>query len=116
MAYREVRSDAMDIKKEADVAHEGIYIGHKEITTEIGKQQVYRFRTKQGRVFSIYGFTMLNLAMENILENSMCRITYTGTENVKTRFGMKDVHQVKVEVDDEFVGNSENVDENGNPY
>ncbi len=107
MAYREVRNDAMNIKKEIGTAHEGIYMGHKEITTEIGKQQIYKFRTRQGRIFSIYGFTMLNLAMENILEGSMCRITYTGTENVKTRFGMKDDHQVRVEVDDEFTATPE---------
>lgn len=102
MVYREVRSDAIDIKKHIDLPYVGVYMERKEITTEKGKQWVYKFRTQQGRVFSIYGFTMLNLALENMLVGSLCRITYLGTENVKTRFGMKDVHQVKVEVEDEF--------------
>lgn len=124
MAYREVRSDAIDIKKHAGVHYEGVYMGRKEITTEIGKQFVYKFRTAKGRVFSVYGFTMLNLAMESLLPDSVCRITYLGTENVKTKFGMKDVHQVLVEVDDgdedgEFNPAEEfedgNIDDPGNP-
>lgn len=116
MAFKEVTGNAIDIKKEVGTVVEGIYMGFKGITTDIGNQFIYKFKHKT-RITSIYGFTMLDKVMESIATGSYCRVTYTGTENMKTRFGMKDVHQVKVEVDDEFVGNvEEDVDSEHIPF
>ena len=103
--------NAVDIKKEIDKPYEGVYLGFKGITTKIGEQKIYKFRMASGRLLEIYGFTMLNRVMENIITGEQCRITYLGTENVETKFGMKDVHQVKVEVDDEFQVNVEDIDD-----
>jgi hypothetical protein len=36
--------------------------------------------------------------MESLEPGTIVKITYTGTENVKTKFGMKDVHQCTVQV------------------
>ncbi len=105
MAYKERKGGtAIDIKKEdAGTPYEGVYLGFKGITTKIGEQKIYKFRaTDTGKMFEIYGFTMMNFAMENVISGEMCRITYLGTENVETKFGFKDVHQVLVEVDDEY--------------
>ena len=101
MAYREVGSgNTIDIKKEKDKSYEGVYQGFKEITTDIGQQFIYKF--KDGMTyFGIYGFTTLNMAMESIAVNAQCRITYLGTKNMKTKYGMKDVHTCRVEVDDD---------------
>ena len=101
MAWKEVSRSGIDIKKNKNKAYVGEYIGHDEIDTKIGKQTVYKFRDEQGNPFSIYGFTNLNIALEAIREGTLCRMTYLGTENVKTKFGMKDVHQVRVEIDSE---------------
>lgn len=102
MAYKPRQGgNAIDIKKEVDQPYEGIYLGFKGITTKLGDQKIYKFKTSNGRILEIYGFTMLNRAMDNVLNGEQCRITYLGTENVETKFGMKDVHQVLVEVDDE---------------
>ena len=47
--------------------------------------------------FGIYGFTNLNRVMEQISEGTSLKITYKGTKNLKTKYGLKDVHQVSVE-------------------
>ena len=112
MAYNERKGgDTIDIKQSIDKAFEGVYIGFKGITTKIGPQKIYQFRATNGKGFEIYGFTMLNRVMDNVVSGEKCRITYLGTENVETKFGMKDVHQVRVEVDDEYTEeeNEENV-------
>lgn len=99
MAWKSVNTSATDIKKHKGEEYIGEYLGHDEIETKIGKQKIYKFRDENGNPFAIYGFTNLNRAMESIAEGILCRIVYTGTENVQTKFGMKDVHQVNVEID-----------------
>lgn len=99
--WKEVTNTGLDIKKHKDVTYEGEYKGKREISTKIGKQFIYEFVDEDGAKFGIYGFTNLNRAMEGVAEGQMCRITYLGTENVETKFGMKDVHQVRVEVETE---------------
>ncbi|MBT9170544.1 MAG: hypothetical protein DDT18_00887 [Actinobacteria bacterium] len=102
MAWEEVTNTAVDIKKHKGKIYQGFYINKREIETKIGKQIVYSFEDEDG-IFSIYGFTNLNRAMENVKQGIEVRITYLGTENVQTRFGMKDVHQVKVEINKDSV-------------
>ena len=93
----------IDIKDSTGSAYEGYYLGSKDITTKIGPQTIYKFRGKDKRIFQVYGFTNLNRAMEMVSEEQFCRLTYLGMEKVQTKFGLKDVHQVKVEVDEEDV-------------
>jgi hypothetical protein len=77
-------------------------MGSKEIDTKLGSQIIYKFQKTDGGMFSVYGFTNLNRFMEMVSEGSLVRLTYRGKENVKTKFGMKDVHQVTVEVDEDY--------------
>lgn len=88
-------SDVIDIKKSKDPI-EGTFIGRKEITTKIGAQVIWEFSGEEGE-FGIYGFTNLNKIMETVPLNTSLRIQYTGTKNVQTKYGMKNVHQVKVQ-------------------
>ena len=76
----------------------GTYMGNRQITTKIGLQTIWEFKGDTEN-FGIYGFTNLNRAMERVKPHTLCRITYMGTKNLQTKFGMKDVHQVKVEID-----------------
>ncbi len=105
MAWKEVGNIGVDIKKHKNTTYEGEYKGKREINTKIGKQYIYEFIEEDGAKIGIYGFTNLNRAMEGVGEGQRCRITYLGTENVDTKYGKKDVHQVRVEVetDDEPV-------------
>jgi len=101
MDYKEVSTVATDIKKEVGKVYTDIeFQGSNKITTKIGEQVVWNFTDSHGNYFGIYGFTNLNRIMENVQVGKLCRITYLGTKNIQTKFGMKDVHQVKVEVDD----------------
>lgn len=98
MGFKQVTTTALDIKKQKGVPHEGTFKGSQEITTKIGPQIIWNFMGEDGVGFGIYGFTNLNRAMGAIEEGTLVKITYTGTQNVQTKFGMKDVHQVQVEV------------------
>lgn len=100
MAFREVTGgNAIDIKQSLNVPFEGIYTGHREFDTQYGSQTVWNFRGKQGS-FGIYGFTTLNRAMETVAEGTLCRVTFTGKEKMKTKRGIVDVNTCRVEVDD----------------
>ena len=101
MAFKPVSTQATDIKKQKGKPFIGEYKGSQQITTKIGEQVIWNFTEDSGAPLSIYGFTNLNRVMEHITSGTICRITYTGTENVQTKFGMKDVHQVLVEIDDD---------------
>jgi hypothetical protein len=99
MAYQEVTNQGIDIKEYLGKPMEGFYL---ETTTHDGKfgdYKVHTFQSLKGPIVNIFGFTMFNLKMERITPGTLCKITYTGTENVKTKYGMKDVHQIKVEQD-----------------
>lgn len=100
MAFKAVNTNALDIKKVKGKPHTGTYNGATEIVTKIGKQFVHNFTDDLGLPFGIYGFTMLNRALAGVKAGTLVRITYTGTVNCQTKFGMKDVHQVLVEADD----------------
>lgn len=97
--FKPVNTTAMDIKKSVNQPHVGHYTGFSKIETKIGEQVIWNFTDQDELSFGIYGFTNLNRSMSAIPVGTLCRITYKGTENVKTKFGMKDVHQVVVEVD-----------------
>ena len=103
MGFREVQTGAIDIKNDEDTPYTGVYQGFKEISTQYGEQFIYKFvNSETNQSFSLYGFTLLNRAMENVQEGLLCRITYTGMKNMKTkRFpNGKDIHTCRVEVDD----------------
>lgn len=103
MAFKPVSvGNVIDIKKQgSDEPLVGNFVGHKEITTKIGKQVIWQFTDEEGAGFGVYGFTNLNRCLENAAVGKLYRITYQGTKNILTKFGKKDVHQVLVEVDEE---------------
>ena len=98
MAWSDVSTNAIDIKKHIGKAWTGTYKGHKQIETKIGPQVIWQFSDADGVGFGIYGFTNLNRAMEVLDPGAVVKITYQGTEKVQTKFGLKDVHQCAVQV------------------
>ena len=100
MAWKNVSSEALDIKKEKDVEHIGTYTGSKAIVTKIGDQTIWQFTDEDGKPFGIYGFSNLNRAMEAVAVGQTVKIVYLGTKFVKTKFkpSGQDVHQVQVQV------------------
>lgn len=107
MGFRVVNGKYVDIKTTPGHSITGIYRARKDIVTSVGPQVVWELEdiqgvdTSEGAVSGIYGFTNLNRAMKDIPFGTLVRITYAGVKKgVKTRFGLKDVHQVVVEVDE----------------
>lgn len=103
MPWKDVNSDARDIKKEKDVDHIGTYTGHKDIKTPLGDQVIWQYTDENGTPFGIFGFTNLNRAMEAVAVGQTVKIVYKGTQFVKTKFkpSGQDVHQVQVQVFEE---------------
>lgn len=111
MAFKEFsEGQIIDIKTQKDEPIEGFYVGKKQISTELGKQNIFRLQ-KDGAITGIYGFSNLNRIMGDIAEGTLIRLTYTGMINCKTKYGMKDVHQCKVEIDEEASQATTNEDE-----
>jgi len=98
MAWEDVNTQAVDIKKHKGEAYVGTLNGHHKIETKIGPQFIWDFTGEDGLGFGVYGFTNLNRAFEAISAGRVVRMTYQGTENVQTKYGMMDVHQVAVQI------------------
>lgn len=97
---REVTLAATNIKEYPNKPMTGYFLGTRTVDTQFGDSQIHDFQLENGKRVSIYGFTSLNGKLALIEPGLLCEITYTGTENVKTKYGKKDVHQCKVLVDD----------------
>ncbi len=100
MSFQEVDfSDAYAITKYPNKPFTAYYLGHREVETNLGISTLHEFKKEDGTQFAIWGFTILDKKLEMIDKGSLVRITYTGKENRKTKYGQKDVHTCKVEVD-----------------
>ncbi len=99
MPWKEIGNNAIDIKKKKGEAVVGTFTGHRDINTKIGPQVIWEFADEDGAPFGVYGFTSLNRGLQGMKPETVCRLTYTGTINMATKFGQKDVHQVKIEVE-----------------
>lgn len=127
MAFVEVSGNAVDIKKTNQTVT-GIYIGTKTIQTKLGEQQVHEFKdAESGMIIGVYGFGHLNFKIQSLSPGMMTRVSYAGTEKIQTKYGLKDVHQSKVEIDPDFKDESKdeskdddvmenNLDINGLPF
>ncbi len=102
MSFKEVSNQPVDVKGFKGEPFEGVFIGSKKIKTKMGEQTIYTFQKIGGSKFSVYGFTNLNRAMDMVSINQLVRIVYNGTEKVETNFGLKDVHQCSVQVDEDY--------------
>ena len=98
MAWKEMPAQvrAEDIKKNPEKIYEGVYLGVKTITTTLGKNNVYKFRGPGG-VFAIFGFTHLDMVMENANLGMHLRIQYAGKKDMPNS-PQGWMHQVRVEV------------------
>jgi len=97
--WQEVKLTALDIKQYPKKPLEGFFLGTREINTSFGESLVHDFQKADGSTISVYGFTSLNCKLAIIETGTLVQITYTGTENIKTKYGMKDVHQCVVKQD-----------------
>lgn len=95
MAWKEVSTNAIDLKTTPGAEHVGTYRGSRTFDSQFGEQHIYNFDT-----FSCYGFTSLNRAMENVPVGAKVKIVYKGKEIVETKRGQVRMHMCQVFVDD----------------
>jgi len=99
MAFKEVSTVIVDLKKWPDAPLTGYYLGSTSYVdpTYWKTQFVHSFRKETGEEVSIYGFTTLDTRMAKVERGVLCQVTYKGTEAVQTKkYGLKDVHQAEV--------------------
>jgi hypothetical protein len=105
MGFKKVskgNTQKINIEEFIDKPIEGYYINTETIDTMFGESQIHKFKGKDGKDISIWGFTYLNSAMENVTQNALCRVTYKGKTKEKNKYG-KYPHQALVEVDEDVV-------------
>ena len=102
MAFKKVEAgNGGETKKLSDLGSiTGRYLAKREINRKDGgTSTIFKIRTREGEI-EIWGFGQLNALMNGVAENSVVRITYNGTQKMKTKYGVRDVHSATVEVDD----------------
>jgi hypothetical protein len=68
---------------------EAYYLGSREVSTKFGDQQVHDFERKDGKKISVWGFTRLNMLLENTPKLALTKITYTGKSEEANKYGNK---------------------------
>ena len=87
-----------DIKKQPGRTFQGRFLGRTDFKTKKGLDQVkWNFNAPDGTPFSVYGFTNLNRALEQVPVGAEVLMTYTGKVAAQTAFGIRDVHQCTVD-------------------
>jgi len=101
MAWRRIGIRKIDITKEKDVPHTGTFIKSEEVDGKFGKQLHHHFTDDEGSEYAVYGFTVLNNAMAEVVAGDYCRLIYRGVKkDTKTKYGIKDIHICDVDVED----------------
>lgn len=100
MALREVKLEALKLADFIDQPITGYYLGSKEIETDFGTSEVHDFYNGDKKsFFSFYGVSALNQKLKAVPQGSFVKITYKGKVQAKTKYGMRDVHNVIVAYD-----------------
>jgi len=97
--FKEITLEIKKITNETaiGVPWQAYFLGTAEKQTEkFGINKIHKFMSIKGDVFKIYGFTALNMKLEQVKPGHLCQITYNGTQKVNTKYGKKDIHQVTV--------------------
>lgn len=98
--FQEVTLSAVNLTEYQDKPFTAYYIGNKEVDTDYGESLVHEFQKEDGKRFNVWGFTVLDKKLSMVDKGVLVRVTYTGKEQIKTKkYGMKDVHTCKVEID-----------------
>lgn len=83
---------------------EGVLLGSREVNTQYGGRNMYRFRDMEGEVVEVWGTARLDRCFEDIEEGTRVLIEYKGKVKVK---GGNRVHDFEVSVWEEDDGEAE---------
>ena len=97
--FVEVNLAGIDLKKYPNKPLISHYLGRIEKEGRFGPEINHHFKKEDGTIIKVYGFTNLNLKLADVGLGYLVKVVYTGMTNVKTKYGMKEVHQCTVGVD-----------------
>ncbi|OGU84378.1 MAG: hypothetical protein A2W11_03725 [Ignavibacteria bacterium RBG_16_35_7] len=97
MARQEVEL-AISLTKYPNKTLEGYYLGHKIITGTYKEQLIHKIQKPDGKKIQVYGFTSLNIHLEQVEPGTYVWITYIGKSSEKNKYGNQ-VHICRVEYD-----------------
>jgi len=89
---------AVNLTKYPDKTLEGYYLGHKIVTGRFKEQLIHEVQKPDGKKVSVYGFTSLNIHLEQVDPGTYVWITYVGKSQDRNKYGNQ-VHVCKVEYD-----------------
>lgn len=100
MARQEVKVEsAINLTKYPDKTLEGYYLGSKLVSGRFNNEQlIHSIEKLDGKKVSVYGFTSLNIHLEQVEIGTHVWITYLGKSTEKNKYGNA-VHVCKVEYD-----------------
>ena len=92
--------ETVDLKQSKGFSVEGHYRGTRKINVKGQERTIHDFHDQEtDKDFSVWGFTMLDRQINGTPSGVLVKLTYQGQERVQTKsFGLKDVHQVDVEI------------------
>ncbi len=99
MARQEVKVEsAINLTKYPDKTLEGYYLGSKLVSGRFKEQLIHSIEKLDGKKVQVYGFTSLNIHLEQVEVGTHIWITYVGKSAEKNKYG-NSVHVCKVEYD-----------------
>ncbi len=89
---------AINLTKYPNKTLEGYYLGSKIVSGRLGEQFIHSLEKLDGKKVSVYGFTSLNIHLEQVEIGTHVWITYLGKSTEKNKYGNTN-HVCKVEYD-----------------
>jgi hypothetical protein len=81
---------------------EGIYLGHKAVKSDFERPNiVHKIKTPDGKEVEFFGFTSVNLRLQNVQIGDYIYVEYLGLQDETKKPGRTNQHLSKVEIDDE---------------
>jgi len=87
MSFTTVKLDAISLPEHEGELFVGFYIGLKLIDTPLGESTLHNFERVDGSRYSVWGFTLLNLNLQQVKKGVLTKIVYTGKSKEKNKFG-----------------------------
>jgi hypothetical protein len=89
---------AINLTKYPNKELEGYYLGHRLVTGKFKEQLLHDFKKPDGKKVSVYGFTSLNINLEQMEVGTKVWVTYLGKSKEANKYGQQ-THMCKVECD-----------------
>jgi len=84
--FEEVETEIKSFAKLENTEVRGFYVGTKEVMINNRSTKIHKFLLKEGnekKVLQLYGFVMLDQALEDVVQDTYVIMNYTGLEETE---------------------------------